>query len=207
MKYYMLLLFITLASEAVFSQTDSLLNSLQGTTDTVQDVLPKKMLFTQRLVWGDKGLFRGDKLVTSNDRIEDMKLRRKMLVAHQVLGFTTLAGLIGQAVIGPQLYNDPSNRSLKQTHAGIAAFTVTTYSLTAMMSLFAPPPIVNRDKGLSAIRLHKWLSVVHMAGMLATNILASQYENGSNRDLVQYHRTAAYITFASYAASIIVIKL
>ena len=72
------------------------------------------------------------------------------------------------------------------------------------MSLFAPPPMVNRDKGISSIRLHKWLAVVHLTGMLATNILASQVEH--HPELKPYHRAAAYTTFASFAAAMIVIK-
>ena len=207
MKHITLLFILSIISGVVFSQTDSLLNSLEFTKDTVQEVLPQKMLFTQRLVWGENGFLRGNHPITPEVRIDDMKLRRKMLVAHQVLGFTTLAGLVGEAIVGPKLYNDPTNRSLKQTHAGIAAFTTATYSLTAVMSLFSPPPMVNRDRGLSAIRLHKWLSIVHMTGMLATNILASQMDNGSNKQLRPYHRAAAYTTFASFAAAIIVIKL
>jgi len=189
-----------------FSQTDSLLNSLQTTT-AKQDLFPKKMLFTQRLAWGEKGFLRFGKTVTPEMRMEDMKIRRKMLVTHQILGVVTMAGFVGQAIVGPKLYNDPTNRSLKQTHEALALLVNTTYSMTALMSLFAPPPMVNRDKGFSAIRLHKWLAVVHMTGMIATNILAAQMDGNRNQQLMKYHRAAAYTTFASYLAAMIVIKL
>jgi len=128
-----------------------------------------------------------------------------MLITHQILGFTTLAGMVGQAIVGPKLYNDPGNRSLKQTHEALAFAVNTTYSLTALMALFAPPPMIQRDKGVTSIRLHKWLAVVHLSGMIATNILASQLE--SNPSLKPYHRAAAYTTFASFAAAMLVIKL
>ena len=206
MKHYSILILFLFFTISSFCQTDSLLNTLQSDSSVQQDLFPKKMLFTQRILWGENGLLRGNQAVTPEIRQQDLQLRRKMLVAHQVLGFATLGGLIGQAIVGPQLYNDPGNRSLHRTHSALALGVNTTYSLTAMMSLFSPPPLINRDKGLSSIRLHKWLAVVHMAGMVATNILASQMENGRNPQLRPYHRAAAYTTFASFAAAIVVIK-
>ena len=186
-----------------YAQNDSLLNSLQASTTTQQELFPKKMLFTQRWAWGEHGFLRGSGALTAEKRAEDMKIRRKMLVAHQVLGFTTLAGFVAQGIVGAKLYNDFSP-STKRTHEALALTVNTTYSLTALMSLFAPPPMVNRDKGISSIRLHKWLAVVHLTGMLATNILASQVEH--HPELKPYHRAAAYTTFASFAAAMIVIK-
>lgn len=188
-----------------FAQTDSLLNSLQTSTSTPQELFPKKMLFTQRWTWGEHGIFRGSTVVTPEIREKDMRIRRKMLITHQILGFATMAGMVGQAIVGPKLYNDPGNRSLKQTHEALALAVNTTYSLTAMMALFAPPPMIQRDKGVTAIRLHKWLAVVHLTGMIATNILAAQLEQ--NPSLKPYHRAAAYTTFASFAAAMLVIKL
>ena len=211
MKQILLSLSLLLVSLTIFSQTDSLLNSLQLSTTTKQDLLPKKMLFTQRWAWGEHGAFRGNKPLTAEIREKDMKMRRQMLITHQILGVVTLGGFIGQAIVGPKLYNsqrgDPNYRSLKDTHDLLAVGVNTTYSLTALMALFAPPPMVNRDKGLSAIRLHKWLAVVHLTSMLATNILAASMDDNHNSQLRPYHRAAAYTTFASFAAAMIVIKL
>jgi hypothetical protein len=204
MRSFLITLLATLVSFWANAQTDSLLNSLQTTENNQQDLFPKKMLFTQKLVWGPRGLLRGGKAVTPEIRENDMHIRRKMLVAHQVLGFTTLAGFIGQAIVGPKLYNDPKNRGLRSTHELLAATVNTTYSLTAIMSLFAPPPLIQRDKGFTSIRLHKWLAVAHLTGMLATNILAAQMEQ--HPSLKSYHRAAAYTTFISFAAAMIVIK-
>jgi hypothetical protein len=72
------------------------------------------------------------------------------------------------------------------------------------MSLFTPPPLINRDKKASSIRIHKWLAIVHMTGMIATNILAGMTED--NYKLKPYHRAAAYATFASYGAAVVAIK-
>ncbi len=211
MKKIALFLVSIILFTSIHAQTDSLLNSLQSSTSTQQDILPKKMLFTQRWAWGEHGFLRSNKTITPEVRLDDMKIRRKMLIAHQIGGILTLGGFVGQAIVGPKLYNtpktDPNYRNLKDTHDLLAVTVNTTYSFTALMALFAPPPMVNRDKGLSAIRLHKWLAVVHLAGMLATNILAAQIDGNQNSNLLPYHRAAAYTTFASYAAAMIVIKM
>lgn len=204
MKQVLLSVITLLFFFCAYAQTDSLLNSIQA-TDTTQALFPKKILFTQKIVWGPHGLMRGGKTVTPEIRAHDMQIRRKMLVAHQVLGIVTMAGFVGQAIVGPKLYKDPGNRNLRSTHEALALTVNATYSLTAITSLFAPPSLIQRDKGLTSIRLHKWLAIVHLSGMLATNILAGQLEQHPN--LKSYHRAAAYATFASFAAAMIVIKI
>lgn len=208
MKRTFLIVFLLTGILKGYSQTDSLLTSLlSADTSSKQILLPNRILFTQKMLWGEKGLLHAGNPLTQQLRERDLKIRRTMLVTHQVLGITTMAGLIGQAIIGPRLYKNPNDHQLKDLHGGVAALTNTTYILTASMSLFAPPPLVSRDRGLSSIRLHKWLAIVHMTGMLATNILASQMEDGKNPQLRSYHRAAAYATFASYATAFVVIKL
>lgn len=208
MKKNLLLIILLYSMQQSFAQNDSLLNSLLETENAAKpQLLPSRMLFTQRLIWGENGLLRGGNPVTEQTRIRDMKIRRTMLVTHQVLGLTTMGGLLGQAIIGPRLYKNPGNRDLRELHESVAALTNTTYSLTAVMSLFAPPPLVNRDRGFSAIRLHKWLAIIHMGGMIATNILAAQMEGPNYSNIKAYHRAAAYTTFAAYSAALISIKL
>jgi hypothetical protein len=199
MKYFFFFLF-TLATSAAFSQ-DDLLNDLMKTQDSTTELLPKKMLLSQRIFWGEKGLLRPIAPLNAVNREKELKLRRSMLVTHQVLGFATLGGMIGQGIVGSRLYNATGNNysKLKDVHEGLGAFVNITYSTTAVMSLFAPPPLINRDKKISAIRIHKWLSIVHMSSMIATNILA----DSDNKKL---HRAAAYTAFASYAAAVIAIK-
>jgi hypothetical protein len=186
-------LFLT---QFLFAQED-LLSELKSSNDTSVQLLPPKMLITQRVLWGEKGLMRPVIQLNTANREKELKIRRAMLVAHQVLGFITLGGMAGQAITGTQLYkNNTRNYDL---HENLAVGVNISYGATAAMSFFAPPPLINRDKKLSAIRLHKWLSVVHMAGMIATNVLA---ENGPR----SLHRAAAITTFASFGAAIISIK-
>jgi hypothetical protein len=203
MKYFFLLFFAFITSTG-FSQ-DDLLSDLMKTQDTTTELLPKKMLLTQRIFWGQKGLLRPISPLNAVNREKELKLRRGMLVTHQVLGFATLGGMIGQGIVGSRLYNAMGNdySKLKDVHEGLGAFVNITYSTTAVMSLFAPPPLINRDKKISAIRIHKWLSVVHMSSMIATNILAGK---AGDPKFKPYHRAAAYTAFASYAAAVIAIK-
>jgi hypothetical protein len=190
----------------VQAQTDSLLQSLlvDQKIDS-QLIAPTNMLFTQKLVWGTNGIFK-NRYGSIEDPIErrkiDLRIRRKMLQIHQIGGFVTLGGMIAQGIVGSQLYN--GSYKLKQTHEALGAAVNLTYGLTAINALFTPPSTFKRDKKLTSIRLHKWLAIVHMSGMLATNILASQIEN--NTALKPYHRAAAYTSFISLAAAMVVIK-
>jgi hypothetical protein len=204
-KIFALFLCITMTTLS-FSQ-DDLLNDLMKEQDTTTELLPKKMLLTQRVLWGQKGLLRPISPLTATNREKELKLRRGMLVAHQVLGFVTLGGMVGQGITGTQLYKGSGR--VGDIHEGLAVAVNTTYSATAIMSLFTPPPLINRDKKLSAIRLHKWLAVVHMGGMIGTNILAQSLEDAKGDQytrLKKWHRAAAFTTFASYAAAVITIK-
>ena len=199
MKYFFFFIF-TLITATGFSQ-DDLLNDLLKTQDSTTELLPKKMLITQRVLWGNNGLMRPISPLTAVNREKELKLRRTMLVAHQVLGFVTLGGMVGQGISGTQLYKNKG--SWNDLHEGLAVTVNLTYAGTAAMAFFAPPPLINRDKKLSAIRLHKWLSLVHMSGMIATNVLADKAEDPKFKP---YHRAAAFATFASFAAAIITIK-
>jgi hypothetical protein len=181
---------------------DDLLGDLMKTQDTTTSLLPQKMLFTQRIFWGEKGLLRPISPLTTANRTKELKLRRGMLVTHQILGFATLGGMIGQGIVGAKLYKASGRNysNLKDIHEGLGAAVNLTYSTTAFMSLFTPPPLINRDKKISSIRVHKWLAVIHMSGMIATNLLAG------NPKYKSYHRAAAYTTFASFGAAVIAIK-
>lgn len=201
MKFIFAFIFSLLTIQ-IFSQ-DDLLSDLLKTQDTTTLLLPKKMLFTQRVLWGEKGLLRPIVPLNAVNREKELKLRRRMLVTHQILGFATLGGMIGQGIVGPQLYKQ-YNQNLKNFHEGLGTAVTITYSTTAFMSLFTPPPLINRDKKLSSIRIHKWLSLVHMSGMIATNILSNKA--GDSQKMKTLHRTAAYVTFASFGAAVITIK-
>lgn len=199
----MILTMLVMTVNALYGQ-DDLLKQLQQEEKKDTALLPPKIMITQRALWGERGLLRSWNIapLTVEQRQKEMKIRRVMLKTHQVLGFVTLGGMIAQGIVGSQLYN--GKFELRDTHEALATGINITYSLGALTSLFAPPPLVNRDKGVTSLRLHKWLALVHMSGMIATNILANNISE--NPELRGVHRAVAFTTFASYAAAMVVIK-
>jgi hypothetical protein len=185
-------------------QSMNLLDELSATTTDSVKLLPDKFVFTQRIMWGKKGLMRNFKAfeLSPEERQKELNIRRGMLVTHQIMGFTTLGLMVAQGFVGSSLYN--GNYDKKDVHEALAAGINIGYFTTASLSLFAPPKMLDERKGYSSIKLHKALAIVHLSGMIATDILAAQLE--SNPDLRPYHRAAAFTTFGAFAASMIVIK-
>ena len=107
------------------------------------ELLPSKMLITQRLIWGKNGLARITGIVplSEENRLRELKWRRGMLKTHQVIGYTTLAAMIAQGIIGGKLYNgdyslyklhkDMGNAvtALYFTGAGLLTFCSACYSI------------------------------------------------------------------------------
>ena len=130
-------------------------------------------------------------------REREMKIRRGMLTAHQLIGYATLLGMIGQGITGVQLYN--GNKRVEDLHESIGSFTTASYFTGAGLSLFAPPPLVSiKSKGLNSIKAHRWLATIHFSSMIATNLLSE-----SNKS---YHRAASFTLFGSYALAILSFK-
>ena len=158
------------------------------------------MLFTQRLLWGEKGALRitGIAKLTEEQRMKELRLRKTLLNAHQVIGYATLAGMLAQGILGGQLYN--GDYSLYKTHETVGQIVTATYFTGAALSLFTPPPLISsKEMGLSGARAHKWLATVHLSAMLAT-----QYFSERDKSL---HRASAYTAFGAFAAATIVIRL
>jgi hypothetical protein len=116
-KIFFLLIFIGALNSAQ-GQTDSLLQTLlvDEKIDS-QLIAPKKMLFTQQLIWGVNGIFK-NRYGSTQDLVErrkiDLRIRRKMLQLHQIGGFVTLGGMVAQGIIGSKLYT--GSYKLKETH-------------------------------------------------------------------------------------------
>ncbi|TAE29623.1 MAG: hypothetical protein EAZ91_12195 [Cytophagales bacterium] len=203
----------TPATPSTTSTADDLLAGLTDSTQA-EPLLPRHMIFTQRAFWGPKGLLRVMNVapLTPEARTKELKVRRTMLRMHQVAGFVTLAGFVAQGVVGSRLYKAEGNdyARIKNTHENLATGINIAYTTTALLSLTAPPKAVDERRGLSSIKIHKYLAVLHIAGMIATNVLSHQIGEQRNLDdylrLKKYHRAAAYTTFGAFAASIIAIK-
>jgi len=173
-------------------------------------LLPDKYIFTQKILWGPKGLMRNFNTfkLSNEERERELKIRRVMLISHQILGFVTLGGMIGQGIVGSLLYNshlrDPDNDKYLPAHLFLAHFVNTCYFTTAGLALLAPPKMINERKGYGSIKLHKALAIVHFTSMVAVNVLSWELE--AHPALVPYHRAAAITAFSSFALGMIVLK-
>ena len=198
MRRVLVLCFFSCAFVGFSQQGEDLFDLLETTTES-QELLPDRMIFTQRILWGKKGLLRktGIAPLTMEHRQKELKLRRTMLTTHQVLGYATLAAMVAQGIIGGKLYN--GNYELYELHKDMATVVNIGYFTTAGLSLFAPPPLLNKKvKGFTSAKAHKTLATVHLSAMVATNI----YKN-KNREI---HKAAAYTAFGSYAMAVLVFK-
>ena len=197
-KLKFLLCIFLLWSTLSLSQGEDLFNSLRQETTKDESLLPNRMIFTQRALWGNNGLLRKVGIFPLNveQREKELKLRRSMLKIHQVIGYLTLAGMVTQGFLGGKLYNN-WERGLYNTHKTVGNLTSISYFTGAGLSLFAPPPLINKkSKGFSSIKAHKYLASVHFSAMLATNIFKNRNK--------QIHKISAYTAVGSFAAAVLV---
>ena len=170
------------------------------------NLLPEKMLITQRILWGEKGLFRktGIAELSIENREKELIVREKMLKAHQIIGYITFAGMIYQGILGGKMYN--GDYSVYDTHKTLGKIVSASYFTGAGLSLFTPPPLVSREReGLNNIKLHKIFANIHVPAMIITNVYADkQHDADKYREI---HKVSAYTAFASYSFAMISIIL
>lgn len=160
--------------------------------------LPENMPYVKSLIWGKEGAFR--KLnIGPESRIEELKLRRKMLQAHQWLGIITLAGLAYQYDVGKKLYEgDDSDYwdSHYDKHKAMGYFTYITYMTTSSLSIFSPPAR-KYDNNINSIRFHRRMAALHFTAMVAQPFLAKKaVENGKRyNELMDAHLKAGTVAF------------
>ena len=198
-KLKKILFCIVLFPFSLLSQELDLFNQIETDELTQTKLLPDKMIFTQKFLWGEKGLTRVLKISSLNkeNRQKELKLRRAMLKTHQFIGFLTLGGMIYQGILGGKLYN--GDYSLYEKHKKIGELSTIGYFTGAGLSLFTPPPLVNKKvKGFNSIKAHKILAMIHFPAMVSTNIYKKKNK--------KIHKYSAYTAFASYATAIIVFK-
>ncbi len=208
-----LFLFVGLTNSVSAQEFDDIFSDMEQ--EEMIPMLPDKMLFTQRFLWGENGLLRRAEWAPLSpiQRSKEIELRRKMLVTHQVLGYVTLASMIAQGIIGGKLYNGNFDSAreyqrVKSAHQTMAAVVNVSYFTGAGLSLFAPPPLINKTrKGLSSARAHKWLASIHFSAMVATNVLSNSTDKaGSSGERARnWHRIAAYTAFGSFATATLVL--
>ena len=187
------LLFSTIKAQSVVTQ-ESYDNRF-----TPQEIgLPDNMPYVKSLIWGKEGVFR--KLDIGPDtRIEELKLRRKMLKHHQWIGILTLAGLAYQYDVGKKLYDGNDSDYWDKhydRHKAMGYFTYATYMTGASLSIFAPPAR-KYDNNFSSIKFHRTMAILHFYAMMAQPFLAKAAVADGKRynDLMDAHLKAGTVAF------------
>ena len=162
------------------------------------------MPFSKKVVWGENGLARKLNLAPK-DRIGELKLRHKMLQTHQKLGLLTLGMMSYQYYVGNQMV--AGNYEKRNLHRKLGYSTFGVYMTAAGFSVLSPPAL-KYSKGVSSIKLHRYLSYIHFAGMLCMPYLGYLSAGNMDTDTAEYHTKAlkaheimGSITFASLSLS------
>lgn len=190
---------------------DTTLNDLSfefNENESSNELLPEKMSFMEKFLWSKEGLLRKIGIaspLTQQSRSREIQLRRTMLTIHQTAGLLTMGLMLTQTISG-QLWLD-GKFSTPKLHRTLGWFSVGGYSLTALISVFVPPPLVRRSE-FSTITVHKTLAWLHFAGMVATPILGKLINQSSDYyRTARIHQISAYVTTAIYTTAMVVIFL
>jgi hypothetical protein len=166
------------------------------------------MPFSKTVIWGENGLARKLNLAPEN-RVDELKLRHKMLQAHQKLGLLTL-GMMGYQVY---LGNNMNSWNDKALHRKLGYSTFGVYMTAAGFSVLSPPAL-KYNKGVSSIKLHRYLSYIHFAGMLCMPYLGYLSAGNMDTSSAEYHTKAlnahkmvGAITFTSLSLSFLTILI
>lgn len=186
-----------------FSTADSLYSQPK------QQLLPDKISFMEKFLWGENGLVRKigvEPPLTVPVREREIKIRRSMLIAHQIGGFTTLALMLAAAYYGQRTIDANGNRSLGRIHSSLIGATIASYTATGLLAVLSPPPLIRGHEG-GTTGIHKTLAWIHLIGMIVTPILANNIAGRKffNMDKAHIHQISGYITTAVFATSMLVI--
>jgi hypothetical protein len=168
-------------------------------------LLPQNMSFMEKGLWGEDGFLRSAGLaspLTPESRTSELSLRRGMLVAHQIGEFVTLGFMASAAYAGQKIIDGHSG--YRPHHQAFVAGTIASYSVTGLLAVLSPPPVIRRDE-VSTTTIHKTLAWVHFAGMVITPILGSMIGRHSDAQREHIHQLSGYITTATFAASLITV--
>ncbi len=204
----------TSISEAQFiSQLQPSAPPLSDSTRTVTPpatlnrlLMPANSSFMERYLWDYDGLFRkwgwADSL-TPKERKSELELRRTMLTWHQIGGFTTEALMIASVYFGQKLID--GDRSANKWHQPLVTALIGTYSLTGLLAILSPPPLIRRDDEVSTTTIHKLLAWVHFTGMFLTPLFAQFIHRNDYNGIARFHQVSGYITLTALTASLITV--
>ncbi len=187
------------------SNDTSLVNALPPMTEP--KLLPNRMSLGEKILWGRNGLVHTlgiEPPLSPQERMGELKLRRDMLTAHQIGGFTTLALMYTADYFGQQVID--GHRKMGDIHQAFVAATIVSYAATGLLAVLSPPPLIRRNE-VGTVTIHKTLAWIHLIGMIVTPIIGStiRHHRVFNMDRAHFHQVAGYLTTAVLTAAMLVI--
>jgi hypothetical protein len=104
-----------------------------------------------------------------------LRLRRKMLTAHQAIGFGLVGLQLAATGVGQLNYSDrfaggPSTARYELTHATLAYTTLGVFAVNGLVALLAPSP-VKKPMKMDRVMVHRLAMLTAATGMLAQGVL------------------------------------
>ena len=174
---------------------------------TWKDSIPENMPLIKKPFWAEKGLFRKFNLAPKS-RYEELIVRKRMMQWHQKLSLVNLGLMSYQYYLGKEM--DEGNVSgdeylnYQSMHKKLGYTTFTLYMTSAGLSIFSPPAL-KYDKKISSMKIHRYLALIHFAGMSMQPWLGYQSSNSCHAsDYNKYmnkHRQVGEIVYISYFLS------
>ena len=200
MKVFSIILagFSVLAAQ-FFDERDFLKSELSW-----EDSIPQNMPFIKKPFWSKDGLFRKLDLAPKS-RHQELTLRKDMMQWHQKISLLNLGLMSYQYYIGKEMDkgnvagNEYTNYQSIHKKLGYTSFTL--YMTSAGLSIFSPPSL-KYDKKMSSMKLHRYLALIHFAGMSVQPWFGYQVATGNDYDkYMDKHRKVGEIVYISYLLS------
>ena len=177
---------------------------------TWKDSIPQNMPFIKKPFWSEDGLFR--KLEwTPDSRYEELIVRKDMMQWHQKISLLNLGIMSYQYYLGNEIDQSGAYSILgqdkynhyKSMHKSLGYTSYALYMTSAGLSLFSPPAL-KYDRKMSSMKLHRYLALIHFAGMSVQPWLGYQSATATGNDYNKYmnkHRKVGEIVYISYFLS------
>lgn len=150
----------------------------------------------------------------ASDLEHSVKIRRRVLLAHQVVGFATLALMTATVIVGQVNYvarygglaNGADYDRYQAAHLGLSISTSALFTSLGVLGLAAPNPYPKPIKFDTAL-VHKVAMALATAGMVTQLILGpitTAYEGRiEQRNLALGHVIAGYATWGFMTAGVL----
>lgn len=202
------------ADEPAAAQTTPATATATATTPTPATPNPDAFDFDL----GDKPKVDPAEEAAQKKRAEELdrkvKTRRKMLLAHQAIGFSTLGVMAATLVIGQLNYvaryggfnNGNDYDRFQLPHLGLAITSSVLFTSLGILGVAAPNPYPKRIK-LDGALVHKVSMVLATAGMVTQMVMGpitTAFEGKLNqRDMALGHLVVGYATWGLMATGVL----